>query len=159
MKYYLDCEFDGFKGPLLSMGIIREDGYSFYATKRTRAPVDPWVRENVLPIMDDVPTQLIGAHHWNVLRLADHLEKFFAGDESPHVISDWPDDIKYLCQELITGPGTMIAIPGITFEVVRVDAYPTTLRGAVQHNAWWDAQALKHLLTGKYNDGQMELPL
>jgi hypothetical protein len=27
-----------------------------------------------------------------------------------------------------------------------VDAYPTTLDGAIQHNAWWDAMALRHLL-------------
>lgn len=40
----------------------------------------------------------------------------------------------------------MVAIPHLTFEVIRVDAYPTTLEGAVQHNAWWDAMALRHLL-------------
>ena len=46
------------------------------------------------------------------------------------------------CELLITGPGKMIALPGIRFEVVRIDAYPTTLRDAVQHNALWDACAL-----------------
>jgi hypothetical protein len=59
------------------------------------------------------------------------------------VISDWPDDIKYFCQELITGPGKMVDIPGITFEVVRVDAWPNKIPGALQHNAYWDAIALK----------------
>ncbi len=34
------------------------------------------------------------------------------------------------------------------FEMHRVDAYPTMLPGAVQHNAYWDAMALRHKLTG-----------
>jgi hypothetical protein len=38
--------------------------------------------------------------------------------------------------------------PSIKFEMHRVDAYPTTLPGAVQHNAYWDAMALRHKLTG-----------
>lgn len=32
----------------------------------------------------------------------------------------------------------------MTLEVNNVDAYPTELEGAVQHNAWWDAMALRH---------------
>jgi hypothetical protein len=27
-----------------------------------------------------------------------------------------------------------------------LDVYPTTLAGAIQHNAYWDAAALKHWL-------------
>lgn len=47
-----------------------------------------------------------------------------------------------------TGPGTMIEVrPSIKFEMHRVDAYPTTLPGAIQHNAYWDAMALRHKLT------------
>lgn len=37
--------------------------------------------------------------------------------------------------------------PRMTFEVHNVDCYPTTMKGAVQHNAWWDAMALRHTLT------------
>lgn len=38
-------------------------------------------------------------------------------------------------------------MPPLRFEVSNLDAYPTDLPGAVQHNAWWDAMALRHLLT------------
>lgn len=72
-----------------------------------------------------------------------------AGDPGPVVISDWPDDIRYFCELLITGPGQMIALPGVRFEVRRVDAYPTTLEGAVQHNALWDACALQAALASE----------
>lgn len=30
MKYYLDCEFDGYRGSLLSLALVREDGESLY---------------------------------------------------------------------------------------------------------------------------------
>ena len=59
--------------------------------------------------------------------------EYVAGDNCP------------TCGALITGPGEMVAIPRLKFELERVDAYPTTLEGAIQHNALWDARALKHL--------------
>lgn len=68
---------------------------------------------------------------------------------SPTLFADWPDDIRYFCQALITAPGEMVNIPRLTFHIVRVDAYPTTLEGAVQHNALWDARALCHRLFQK----------
>ena len=46
MRYYLDCEFDGFGGPLMSLALVREDGqgvnYVF-----PMAVADPWVAANV----------------------------------------------------------------------------------------------------------------
>lgn len=148
MKYYLDCEFNGFKGDLLSMALIREDGHTFYATRPILTRCDPWVVENVIPILYDMPCgpETPGVIAFRVPHFGPYLQKFFSGDDAPHVICDWPDDIKYLCQELITGPGEMVEVPAISFEVVRVDAYPSALPAAVQHNAWWDAQALKYYL-------------
>ena len=77
------------------------------------------------------------------------VEEFLAGDEGPVIVVDWPDDIRYFCETIIVGPGKMIDIPGLTFEVFRVDAYPTDLPGAVQHNALWDARALRHKLRAR----------
>jgi len=75
------------------------------------------------------------------------IQKFLSGDDRPIIVTDWPDDIKYFCQAIITGPGMMINIPRLSFEMVRVDAYPSVLEkyGAVQHNAYWDAMALRVL--------------
>lgn len=158
MRYYLDTEFDGFGGRLLSLALVREDGASFYAVTSAHAN-DPWVQKNVVPIMYDVPHER-GIQGWYSDRedrgfkfhmtLGEDIAEFLKGDPRPHVVADWPDDIRYLCHELITGPGEMVSIPAITFEVARVDAYPTELAGAVQHNAWWDAMALREKLR---NDG------
>lgn len=68
-------------------------------------------------------------------------------DPDPIIISDWPADIRYFCDLIEFPMGEMAKIAGLKFEMHRVDAYPTTLPGAIQHNAWWDAMALRHLLT------------
>jgi hypothetical protein len=149
MKYYIDCEFDGLNGPLLTMAIISETGKSMYVRTDYIAQ-DPWVIQHVVPYYFSLPTAepdpfVIGA---NPPKVAAAIEEFLASDMDPHIIADWPDDIKYFCQYVITGPGQMIDVPRLKLSVKRVDAYPTTLKGAVQHNAWWDAMALRALFVG-----------
>lgn len=161
-KYFIDCEFNGYRGELISMALVCEDGRSLYmiasdtvlyfpqdsrlADDRKFIPyphIDKWVLENVLP-------SLFKSYRRPVIlsraKMAIAIETFLLNDDAPIIIADWPDDIKYFCELVITGPGTMIKVPGLTFEIHRVDAYPTTLPGAIQHNAFWDALALKHLL-------------
>lgn len=143
MKFYLDCEFDGWMGALISMALVSEDGHEFYWCADTVA-MDSWVRENIVPIIE-----CEGATTTWQACLATGLELFLATaavHTNAHIIVDWPDDVAYFCRAMITGPGTRINTPPLTFEVTRVDAYPTTLEGAVQHNALWDARALKHSL-------------
>lgn len=150
MKYYIDCEFDGRGGQLLSMALVSETEKSMYAVRDYAAVRDPWVAANVCPYLFAAPHDRISGpiiYGASPADLSLALQAFFKGDDHPLVVADWPDDIKYLCEALITGPGTMIDVPGMKFSVKRVDAYPTTLPGAIQHNAWWDATALRHLLT------------
>lgn len=141
MDYYLDTEFDGFGGEILSLALVREDGEEFYwASYRAATPVnDPWVQENVIPIID-----VEGARVTHTGPIARALQYAVGAVDNVHVIADWPDDIAYFCQAMITEPGCRIDTPPLTFEILRIDAYPTELEGAVQHNALWDARALKH---------------
>lgn len=147
MKYYLDFEFNGRKGAWITFALVREDGRSLYVWNEvTPYKPDGWVAENVLPIIYNSPEQPVPAGTDAEAGLM--VAWFLAGDTAPVIIADWPDDVRYLCDLLITGPGRMVPIPGpIQFEVHRVDAYPTTLTDAIQHNAWWDAMALRHLLS------------
>lgn len=141
-RYFLDCEFDGLGGDLISMALVSERGPSLYLVfDGYEDASDPWVIENVLPI---VPLPI--AKYVTREQAQHELSLFLAADPSPVIVTDWPDDVSYLASLMLTGPGTMINIPRVTFEVHRVDAYPTKLAGAVQHNAWWDAKALQHLL-------------
>lgn len=145
MKYYLDTEFNGYLGELISLALVCEDGRELYLlnTERVESAIT-WVRDNVIPILtvpgaDPLPS--------TQEQISFEIERFLSRDNDPLIIVDWPDDIKYLCEALITGPGEMVSVPRMKFELVRVDAYPTELPGAVQHNALWDARALRAKLT------------
>ncbi|AFU87948.1 Rnase H [Caulobacter phage CcrColossus] len=151
MRYFLDTEFNGFGGCILSLALVAQNGASLYLVWPTNdmpEDPDPWVLQNVIPLMDKVPDNV---RTIEVRRGTDdaarHIAEFLRGDPAPEIVTDWPDDIRYFCETVITGPGQMIAIPRLAFQMLRVDAYPTTLAGAVQHNAFWDAWALHTLLT------------
>lgn len=146
MKYFLDTEFNGFGGELISLALVREDNESIYLVYDAPKVIEPWVMENVMPILTHIPSPLPGMAHFDVSQPegALLLGEFFRRDPTtPYIITDWPDDIRYLCQAVITGPGMMANIPRMIFDMVRVDAYPTKVEGAIQHNAWWDAKALQ----------------
>lgn len=163
--YALDCEFDGFNGRLLSVALFNRER-SFLARLFEETPVyTPWVAENVAPLLHEhVPQSVIQdnpqifADHFfvNVISkdlagITQALQDFFTSGRQAgkpvRIHTDWPDDVKYFSDLLLTGPGTMITIPGIEFKVNRVDSYPTSfVKGAKQHHAWWDAFVLfEHL--------------
>lgn len=175
MIYYLDCEFNGYKGDLISIGLAAWDHRTFYAVLEEYGGVDPseydkmidtWVAKNVIPVLwpstcfarqtSEGIQPIPGSFAFRSISrtgLVDALEAFFKDDMEIHIIADWPDDLKYLCELLITGPGTMINIPNLALGVSRVDAYPTVIPGAIQHNAMWDAIALAEKITPGYWKG------
>ena len=139
MKYYLDCEFDG--PELLSLAIVAEDGRELYMATHHRSANDEWVQENVCPIID-----LEGAKPEPLTDAGEKIAMLLHRDDSPEFVADWPTDFQFLLPMLHDDMGNMIDIPSFKCLIERVDAYPTSLKGAVQHNALWDARALKHKL-------------
>lgn len=150
MDYYLDTEFNGFGGNLISLGIVREDGECLYLINENykKLVFIDWVEDNVIPILKAVPIGVI-PEILSTTQFSYVLESFLKGDDDIAIHVDWPDDIRYLMSLVITGPGTMINIPGFKTQVHRVDSYPTDLKPCYQHNAIWDAIALRYKLTGK----------
>lgn len=144
MKYYIDCEFDGHSGPLLSIAMVREDGEAIYIRTLEHAH-DPWVLENVVPLLD---SHEAGSYAFCGSRLVGYwLRRFIGRVEHPVIIADSPVDIGRFCTALSTdhdGNWASADYPRMSFEVHNVDCYPTDLPGAVQHNAYWDAMALRH---------------
>jgi len=146
MEYYIDTEFDGFQGKLISLALAPHNPNleHLYIVLRRQAE-DAWVKEHVIPYLDRVPLGLnlrfFNAHPTHV---GEIIAQFLNQDRGiPHIIADWPDDLKHFNDTLITGPGTMVKLRAFTTELARVDAYPTTLTGAIKHNAMWDAVALR----------------
>lgn len=139
MRYFLDTEFNGAGGSLISLALVSEAGREVYLATSCERPVD-WVKENVLPVINCRDAE---PYVCDLALFGPLVAWYLHSDTNPVIVADWPDDIKYLCETLITGPGEMVNIPRAQFELARVDAYPSQLAGAVQHNALWDARALR----------------
>ena len=134
MKLFLDTEFNGFSGKLMSMALIPEyDRVSnFYCELEMTDQLDPWVRENVVPHMFLVPSTRLEFQR----KLSAYLLQF----QEITIVADWPDDIRYFCESLITGPGERINIPTvIKFELDLSIEYESK----VPHNALHDAIGIR----------------
>ena len=147
-RFYIDCEFDGHGGPLLSFAIVDENGGALHLRVNDAGPVcDPWVAENVIPIMGDCPGFTLFASV--PLNHVGRELREFIGTCDPVIIADSPVDIGRFCQALSTGEDGGWAsadYPLMRFEVHNVDCWPNEMLGGVQHNAAWDAMALRHKL-------------
>ena len=148
MRYFLDTEYNGFGGALLSLALVPEDGgEEFYVTLDCDAPLDPWVERHVLPFLDMVPENLISPR---VSRrdAAQMLAQWLAHDEAPDIVADWPEDLAQLSMLLVTGPGMMVQVPPLSLHYVPLHGFSTAANSRVPHNALHDARALREHLMG-----------
>lgn len=133
-KLFLDTEFTKFGGELISMALVPEDDSPpFYEELVIQTTdIDPWVKENVVPYLNHV----FVSRSWFQRELMEYLGQF----EDITIIADWPDDIKYFCESLITGPGMRIAMNNrVKFEMNFGIQYVSK----VPHNALHDAIGIK----------------
>jgi hypothetical protein len=134
MKLFLDTEFNGFGGRLISLALVPENDTQreFYKEIQISDQFEPWVKDNVVPHLILIPC----SHNEFQQALAQYLWE--VGDCT--IIADWPDDIKYFCESLITGPGMMLnMMHNIKFEL----DFGIDYISQVPHNALHDARAIK----------------
>jgi len=131
MRMWIDTEFNEFKGELISMALVAEDGREWYEVIRCMNP-KPWVAEHVMPHLGKTPLN-------NQLELSWSLCAFLSQFDSVTIVSDWPEDIGYFCSALIIGPGQRIETPPTTFVI---DRGLNSEKSAIPHNALEDARAL-----------------
>lgn len=132
MRIFIDCEYNEFRGELISMALVSEDGREWYESLGCDKP-GAWVAEHVMPI--------IGITQVDKESFQASLEWFLQGFDAVHLVADWPEDIAHFCQALITGPGERLNTPPLTMEVLRVDA-----PSRQPHNALADARGLREFL-------------
>lgn len=136
MRLFLDCEFNEFKGELISMALVSEAGHEWYESLGCENP-GAWVAQHVMPIIGKEPVSMLDFQ----VSLRNWLMQF----KAVHVVADWPEDIAHFCQALITGPGFRLDTPPLTMEVVRVDA-----ESSLPHNALHDARGIAgHILASE----------
>ncbi|GAB7526569.1 hypothetical protein [Paraburkholderia sp. 2C] len=129
-RIWIDTEFNGFQGPLISMALVAEDGAEFYESIGCDNP-GPWVAQHVMPIIDKDPIDRMQLSH----RLSAFLQRY----DAVHLIADWPEDLAHFCDALIIGQGRRVTTPPLTMEIRRRLGAMSTL----PHNALADARALR----------------
>ncbi|MEO6433248.1 MAG: hypothetical protein ABIO29_04635 [Sphingomicrobium sp.] len=142
MRYFVDTEYNGWGGALISVALVPDDGEELYIVLRLDDPVEPWVERNVMPFLDTVPTTLQSMRLSRPDAVAA-LSYYLDHDSDPLIVADWPEDIAQLCMLLITGQGTMAAVPPLRFELLSLVGFSTARNSVVPHNALHDARALR----------------
>ena len=160
MRYFLDTEYNGWGGALLSLALVPEDGgQEFYATLDWTGTLEPWVEQNVLPYLDSVPETLVSprlargdvARELSTWLMREHESQSLANypnETDLRVVADWPEDISQICDLLVIGPGSMVDVPPIAFELVHLPGFSTAANSKVPHNALHDARSLRDHIVG-----------
>jgi hypothetical protein len=147
MRYFLDTEYNGWGGALLSLALVPDDGEELYVTLDWDCPLEPWVERHVVPYLDTVPEPLVSPRlsRDDAARAISH---YLAGDPGPLIIADWPEDIALFNALLLTGPGKMVEVPPLTFHFLELTGFSTAANSKVPHNALHDARSLRdHVLS------------
>jgi hypothetical protein len=147
VRYFLDTEYNGIGGALLSLALVPEDGDELYLTLAVADQLLEWVDRHVAPYLDHVPDRL-SCPRLSRKDAAHALERYLHGDEEPLIVADWPEDVAQFCNLMITGPGDMIELRHLTFRLTPLSNFSTAANSKVPHNALHDARALRdHLLS------------
>lgn len=134
MRYFLDCEFNGFDGPLISIALVpeREGHGEFYAVLPCHRPLR-WVAEHVMP--------KLGAPAQSRAEVVAGLAAFLANDAEPVLVADWPEDIAHAAALLVFQGRRMV--PHVRFDLINLPGFETARQSALPHNALADARALR----------------
>lgn len=143
MRYFLDTEYNGFGGALLSLALVPEDGgEEFYVAIQCDGPIEPWVERHVVPFLDMVPESL-KSPRLSRRAAAQALAAWLAHDAAPDIVADWPEDLAQLAMLLVTGPGLMVPMPPLSLHFVPLHGFSTAANSVIPHNALHDARALR----------------
>jgi hypothetical protein len=147
LRYFLDTEYNGWGGALLSLALVPEDGEELYLTLDWQGALEPWVERHVVPYLNAVPDSLTSPQTSRA-DAARTIAHYLAGDPDPLIVADWPEDIAQLNMLLVTGPGAMADVPGLRFQFMPLSGFSTAANSKVPHNALHDARALRdHILS------------
>ena len=145
MRYFLDTEFNGFGGCLISLGLAPEEGDQDYyvVVPMTEEPL-PWVAQHVMPYLKSVPNMLY--NQLDPIAAAHDIAAYLRTDPDPEIVADWPEDIALFCRLLQVGDGDIVDVTSIRFHFIRTPGFSTSRNSKVPHNALHDARALREFV-------------
>jgi len=117
---------------------VADDGNEFYGVYQIPDNPHPWVKDNVLPLLDFG----LEARDANKEAFMQRLAVWLWDYRGATVIADWPADIEHMCNLLsFAGMRQGFAVPiELTFKLIkRANEYESL----IEHNALSDARALR----------------
>lgn len=138
MRLFLDCEFNGLHGSLISMALVSDRGAEWYCVVDRPKDPDPWVAEHVLPYLGEEPIGVKAFEH--------SLEAFLLEANGAAIYADWPADFEHLSRALtaISARRGFKMLLECTMHLVESGE----LHSVTPHNALSDARALRDGLMG-----------
>lgn len=134
MKLYLDTEFNGFGGSLISMALVQEnDDAWFYGELPLPSQIDPWVAEHVVPLMTGETMDRVSFRRG--------LHAFLQSFANPGIMCDWHADAAHLCQWM-AGEDYGSSLD-FNCQIVILKTPPGEPVSKTPHNALADARALR----------------
>lgn len=133
---YLDTEFNGFGGELISLALVSPEGEQFYMVRECESEVVPWVEENVIPVLGLCEEDRPATDSYFRLCFQDFIEQF----KNPTIVCDWHADASFFCS-MLEGEdyGSSLDFP---FSLVVLKTPPGQPVSKRPHNALADAKAL-----------------
>lgn len=144
MNLYLDTEFDGHGGELISLALAAPDGKHWYGVWPTVLAVHtPWVREHVLPYVSAYTAGAVNIRPGEMMPLdaaflRASLREYLRTRSGATIYADWPDDFAHLMRVMSGDSYEESWIVDIGMRLL-AESDP---RPEVPHNALSDAIAL-----------------
>lgn len=147
MRYFLDTEYNGFGGSLISLALVPEEGdQEYYVVLPLTEEPHPWVAKHVMPYVRNVPEMLY--NELDRIGAAYDLAAYLSTDPDPEIVCDWPEDIALFCRLIQTSDGHIVELSNLRFHFLRTPGFSTARNSRVPHNALHDARALRDFVLG-----------
>ena len=136
MRYFVDAEFNGFGGELISLAAAPETGTRphFYEAVGCRKP-SLWVRINIIPVLQVSPRS--GGE------VAHLFATYLDADPAPVIVSDCPEALAHAALLLVDRGGHRLMRTRVRFELLPESDFSAQAHSETPFNAYRDAIALR----------------
>lgn len=140
MRIYLDCEFNGFGGQLLSLALVAENGKEWYGVMPEPSVWDEWVLMNVKPLLYYSAKGADKFDTRNDFRRSMH--EFLMQFDNPTIVADWYADFIHFFSCFQGNDHSESIAYACKTELILLDNYESEY----PHHALSDARAIKQAL-------------
>jgi len=138
MRLFIDTEFNGFGGELMSMAIVSEVGDEWYEVLPMPEVLVGWVNDNVVPVLNASPV--------SPEAFRESFLAFMSRFKNPTIVADWYTDIVHFFSMFGGRDHSESVGYACKAELVLIDNY----QSAIPHNALADARAIRDVYMRGY---------